>query len=191
MNQPTAVFIGASAGGVAAVQTLLKHLTNFSLPLIIVQHLPYHAQIDSHLVFASHTKLKVCEAQDKTEIQSGHVYFAPPSYHLLVEKDFSLSLSQDEPVQFARPSIDVLFETAATTYGPHACGIVLTGANADGARGLKYIHQKGGYTIVQDPNRAEVSTMPYAAIEMTKPDFIGDLPAIGKKLRAFQKVACQ
>lgn len=187
MSAVRAIFIGASAGGVTATQTLLQHLHDFSIPLVIVQHLPSDALIEPDLVFGAHSNLEVVEAEDKAPIQKKHVYFAPPGYHLLIEKDFSFSLSQDAPVQFARPSIDVLFESAAEAYGNSACGVLLTGANADGASGLQSIYAHGGYTMVQDPKSAEVSTMPLAALELIRPNFVGDVDALARHLKTLDR----
>lgn len=105
------------------------------------------------------------EADEKEEIENGVVYFAPPNYHLLIERDHTFSLSADRRVNFARPSVDVLFESAANAYGSELIGVILTGANNDGARGLKKIKDMGGLTIVQDPASAEARYMPEAAIE--------------------------
>jgi two-component system chemotaxis response regulator CheB len=182
MRPIEAVFIGASAGGITALQMLTREMDDFPLPVVVVQHLPPDAQIEPQLVFGSHTKLPVSEAEDKEQIADHHIYFAPPGYHLLIERDHSFSLSQDDPVQFARPSIDVLFESAAVVYGAGACGIILTGANADGAEGLNTIHSQGGYTMVQDPSSAEVSMMPASALARFQPDFVGNLRAIGQRL---------
>lgn len=178
---PFVICVGTSAGGVTAVQTLLKGLPKgFSPPLLIVQHLPEAAQIEPELIYGSVYEGRVQEAFDKTPIQNGHAYFAPPGYHLLVERDRTLALSQDEPVHFARPSIDVFFESAALSLGSHACGILMTGANQDGALGLQTIQKNGGWTIVQDPDDAEVRYMPESALKIMEPDFVvklNDIPA--------------
>lgn len=178
-----AVFIGTSAGGVMAIQRLLSHLSDdFSTPLVIVQHLPADSTIDPSLIFSHHTSGRVFEAVDKVLIQPGHVYFAPPGYHLSVERDLTLSLSQENPVHYSRPSIDVLFESAAVSIGPRACGVLLTGANSDGAGGLKAIQEAGGITIAQDPSDAESPMMPRSALEIMNPDFVGNLESISRVL---------
>lgn len=184
MNTKTSViFIGTSAGGVSALQKLFSNLPNdFSIPIVVVQHLPADAKIQPELVFGHCGNLKFVEALDKMELKKGHVYFAPPDYHLLIEKNNQLSLSQDEAVHFTRPAIDVLFESAAAAYGAEGCGILLTGANQDGAEGLKNIQECGGYTIVQDPKDAEVSFMPAFAIEKFKPNLIGNIEDIAKHI---------
>ncbi|HEX2556963.1 MAG TPA: chemotaxis protein CheB, partial [Nitrososphaera sp.] len=112
------------------------------------------------------------DADEKEAIRPGFVYFAPPNYHLLVESDHTFSLSIDPKVHFTRPSVDVLFESAADAYGARLIGIILSGANQDGAAGLRYIKQRGGLTIVQDPADAEVSYMPRSAIEVAHPDHV-------------------
>ena len=131
------------------------------------------------------SRIQVKEAADKQTIQPATAYLAPPSYHLLVEYDRVLCLTVDEPVHYARPSIDVLFETAADVYGERLIGVILTGANSDGSQGLKRIQQYGGLTIVQNPATAESPFMPQSAIEAAKPDHIVDLAAIGPLLRTF------
>ncbi len=175
--------IGTSAGGVTTVQALLRELHGkLSLPLLIVQHLPADARVNPALIFGSFTHATVLEAYDKVAVELNHVYFAPPSYHLLIERDFTLSLTQDEPVHFSRPSIDVLFESAARAYGSELCGVLLTGANQDGAAGLKAISDLGGYTMVQDPRDAEVGTMPQAALSLFTPNFTGTVKELSRQL---------
>lgn len=162
-----AVVIGASAGAVDALSALLPPLRrDFPLPIIIVVHLPPDRRSAMAELFRAKCALQVREAEDKDAIMAGIVYFAPPDYHLLVEADRTFSLSCDAPVLFSRPSIDVLFESAADAYGPHLLGIVLTGANGDGARGLKAIIDAGSQAIVQTPSSAFASAMPEAALGM-------------------------
>jgi two-component system chemotaxis response regulator CheB len=183
MNPVRVICVGASAGGITAVQRLLNGLPKlFSLPLVVVQHLHPSTELDVDLVYGRGFSGKVLEARDKMPLEGGTAYFAPPTYHLLIEKDLSLSLSQDEPVNFSRPSIDVLFESAAWAVGDGACGVLLTGANHDGAAGLRQIKDLGGVTIVQDPEEAEVPYMPNAAIELQRPDFILKIDDIAAKL---------
>lgn len=162
-----AIVIGASAGAVEALSALLPPLRrDFPLPIIIVVHLPPDRRSAMAELFRAKCALDVCEAEDKDAIMAGIVYFAPPDYHLLVEADRTFSLSCDAPVLFSRPSIDVLFESAADAYGPRLLGIVLTGANGDGARGLKAIIDAGSQGIVQTPSSAFASAMPEAALRM-------------------------
>lgn len=162
---PGAVVIGASAGAVEALGTLLPSLQpGFRLPVIVVVHLPPDRRSAMAELFRVKCALDVREAEDKEEIVAGTIYFAPPDYHLLIEADKVFSLSCDAPVLFSRPSIDVLFESAADAYGPMLIGIVLTGANGDGARGLKAIIDAGGRGLIQTPSSAFASAMPEAAL---------------------------
>jgi two-component system, chemotaxis family, protein-glutamate methylesterase/glutaminase len=174
-----AIVIGVSAGGMAALGKILPRLpADYHLPLIIVQHISPDA--DNYMIshFDSNTAIKVKEADEKEEIKPGVAYFAPPNYHLLIETDFTFSLSVEERVNFSRPSIDVLFESAIDAWCSGLIGIILTGASSDGSKGLKMIRECGGLTIVQDPQEAEVSVMPEAAIKLTKVDKILKLDAI-------------
>ncbi len=178
-----AVVIGVSAGGTYALQVLLPDIpADFPVPVIVVQHLSAHS--DGYFVnhLNSLCKVHVKEAEEKEKAQPGKIYFSPPNYHLLIEEDGTFSLSIDERVNFARPSIDVLFETASFAYGPGLVGIVLTGANTDGSKGLKQIKEYGGYTIVQNPKTAEVNSMPRAAIAATRVDKVLKIEDISKEL---------
>jgi two-component system chemotaxis response regulator CheB len=160
-----AVVIGASSGAVEALSEVLERLpSEFRLPIMIVVHLP--ADRPSALVdlFRVRCSFEVREAEDKEPVRPAVIYFAPPDYHLLVEVDKSLSLSSDEAVLYSRPSIDVLFESAADAYGPNLIGVVLTGANSDGAAGLRRIWEGGGAALVQSPDTAFSTAMPRAAI---------------------------
>jgi two-component system, chemotaxis family, protein-glutamate methylesterase/glutaminase len=158
------IVVGASSGGLLALRELVDGLPEaFRLPLVVVQH--RHKESD-HLLAAllqDHTTLSVCEIEDKAPVEGGSVYIAPADYHLLFE-GASFALSTDAPVRYSRPSIDVSFESAADTYADRTVGVVLTGANADGARGLKRIVDRGGLAFVQAPETAESPTMPSAAI---------------------------
>lgn len=178
-----AVAIGASAGGIDALFALLDGLRPpLDAAVVIVLHLP--EQHDSLLpqLFAQRTELAVQEAQANAPVQAGTVYVAPPGYHLLVEAERSFALSCDAPELFSRPSIDVLFESCADVYGERLAGIVLTGANEDGARGLATIKRRGGLTAVQDPQEAAHAAMPLAAIERAAPDFVLPLAGLGALL---------
>jgi two-component system chemotaxis response regulator CheB len=158
------IVVGTSWGGLLALRELVDGLPEeLRLPLVVVQH--RHKDSD-HLLAAllqDRTALSVCEVEDKAPIEPGSVYIAPADYHLLFEGD-SFALSIDEPVRYSRPSIDVTFESAADTYAARAVGVVLTGANADGARGLKRIVDRGGLAFVQAPATAESPAMPSAAL---------------------------
>jgi two-component system, chemotaxis family, protein-glutamate methylesterase/glutaminase len=162
---PEAVVIGASAGALEVLSNLLPALpSDYRLPILIVVHLPPdNTSLFAELIRAR-CAIRVREAEDKEPIEPGVVYFAPPDYHLLVEEDKRLSLSDDEPVLFSRPSIDVLFESAADAYGGGLIGVVLTGANSDGANGLKAVVEAGGVAVVQSPGSAYAVAMPEAAI---------------------------
>jgi two-component system, chemotaxis family, protein-glutamate methylesterase/glutaminase len=158
------VVIGTSWGGLAALRELIGGLPpGFAVPVVIVQH--RHKQSDNLLtnLLQERTPLCGCEVEDKAPIKQGYVYLAPADYHLLVERGF-FSLSTDEPVRYSRPSIDVTFVSAADTYTDRSAGVVLTGANADGSRGLKRIVQRGGLALVQRPETAESPAMPLAAL---------------------------
>ncbi len=161
------VVIGASAGGVRAIQQLLGDIPgNFPWPIVCVLHLPQTSSVDPLMVFQRNTALKVVEIEDKLPLEMGCVYFAPAGYHVSIDREHLFSLSQDEPVNYSRPSIDVLFETTARAYADRVFGLLLTGANADGALGLKAIHDGGGWTLVQDPEDAEISFMPAEALRL-------------------------
>jgi len=178
-----AIVIGTSAGGLKALISVLGALpSEFPLPIIIVQHL--HPHSDSYLaqILDAKCQLKVKQADEKESITAGVVYIAPPNYHLLIEEDRSFSLTCEEPVNFARPSVDVLFETAIYAYRDKLIGIILTGANNDGSQGVKKIKQIGGYVIVQAPATAEADAMPKAAIAATQVDKILPITQIGPYL---------
>lgn len=162
---PEAVVIGASAGALEALSVILPSLpADYRLPLLIVVHVPPDKKSILAELFQAKCNIKVREAEDKEPISAGTAYFAPPDYHLLVETDESLSLSNEEPVLYSRPSLNVLFETAADAYGPSLIAIVLSGANEDGAKGLRAVAQAGGMVIVQSPEGAYARAMPEAAI---------------------------
>lgn len=168
-----AVVIGASAGGVEALLTLLSDLPEtWRLPLVVVVHLPEGRNSLLAQVFGQRLRMPVLEAADKAVITNGALYFAPPSYHLSIERERAFSLSCEPPVLWSRPSIDVLMSSAADAYGAALAGILLTGANQDGAQGMRDIRLAGGLTAVQDPEDAEVATMPRAAIALHAPDFV-------------------
>lgn len=178
------VAIGASWGGLDALKIVLGGLPpTFSLPVAIVQHRSSESG-DAGLVsyYDDLCSLPVCAVEDKQPIEPAHVYFAPSDYHLLVEPSH-FDLSEDLPIQFSRPSIDVLFEAAADAFGASTIGVVLTGMNEDGAAGLRAIKQAGGFTIVQEPSTAERSSMPAAAIAAVgRPDLVVPLDEIPQHL---------
>ncbi len=162
-----AVVVGTSAGGLKALKQLVEGLdTVFQLPILVVQHLSPHSDSFLPRYLGQFTHLKVKEADPHEPILSGCVYTAPPNYHMHIEKNGIILLSVDEKVNFARPSIDILFESAAWVYQQHLIGILMTGANNDGARGMCQIKSLGGLTIAQRPSEAEVSIMPESAIAL-------------------------
>lgn len=182
-----AILVGASAGGVEALLKVFGHLRKgFRLPVLVVLHLPDERDSQLAKVFGHRLAVPVEEARDKQRIVPGTVYVAPAGYHLSVEQDRSLSLSLEEPVHYSRPSIDVLFESAADAYGPNLLAVVLTGANDDGARGLARVRELGGITVVQDPDEALVPTMPEAALALHEPDHILTLQGIGQLLAGLE-----
>ncbi len=165
------VVVGVSAGGLDALSHVIPGLPGgFPLPVVVVQH----RRPDADDFLAAHldrqSPLPVKEADDKELVRAGAVYLAPADYHLLIEEDGAFALSVDEPVNYCRPSIDVLFDSAADVYKDKVIGVVLTGANSDGSRGLKHIKQRGGLAVVQDPASAEAACMPRAAIKATSVD---------------------
>jgi two-component system chemotaxis response regulator CheB len=175
------IVIGGSAGAMTVLTELLPTIpANYPIPIVIVVHL-HPRQDNSHIArLSSLCALRVKEADEKEPLQPGTIYLAPPNYHLLIEKDHTFSLSVDERVNYSRPAIDVLFESAAQAYGAHVVGVVLTGANNDGAEGLRQIKEHGGLTVVQDPRTAESTYMPQAALEATPVDHMLSVPEIGK-----------
>ncbi len=178
-----AVVIGASAGGVEALGALLPALpAGYRLPVFCILHLPADRESRLAELFGERLPLPVREAADKQAIEPGTVYFAGAGYHLSVERDFTFSLSCEPPVHFARPAIDVLMDSSADAYGPGLVGILLTGANQDGAAGMAAIHAGGGLTVVQDPDDAQVATMPQSAIDRFSPHLILPLARIGALL---------
>lgn len=174
-----AVVIGASAGGIHAIKAIIMALPgNFQLPVIIVQHISPLSDSYWITLMDSLSALTVKEADEKEKIRNGSIYITPPNYHLLIERDETFSLTIDPKVNYARPSIDVLFESAADVYGDQLIGVVLTGSNSDGANGLRRIKEHGGLAMVQDPATAESASMPAAAIAATQIDYILPLEEI-------------
>jgi two-component system, chemotaxis family, protein-glutamate methylesterase/glutaminase len=171
--------IGGSAGGVDALIGLLPSIpADYRATVVCILHVP--ADRDSRLaeLFELRAALPVREARDKEAIQPGVIYFAGSGYHLSIERDRCFSLSCEPPVQFARPAIDILMESAADAYGPLMAGILLTGANHDGADGMCRIRERGGLTVVQDPGEAQASAMPEEAIRRCAPDLVLPLSGI-------------
>jgi len=177
------IVMGGSAGALLALGSILPSLpADFPLPIALVLHVP--PTKPSYLVEAlrQECELRVKEAEDKEPLAPATLYVAPPNYHLLIEKRREFSLSADELVHFSRPAIDVLFESAADAYGPATLGLLLSGANEDGARGIARIQEQGGISVVQSPETASMATMPEAALRIAKPDHVAALPDIGPLL---------
>lgn len=174
------IVIGCSMGGMAALEAIFSQIPgSFDVPIIVAQH-RYRTSGEALPAFLRrHSELQVVDATDKQWIKPGNVYLAPANYHLLVDRGGELSLSVDEVVSYSRPSIDVLFESAANAYTSGTIGVVLTGANADGAVGAKRIKERGGFVVVQDPATAESAEMPKAAIQAARVDRILPLDRIG------------
>ncbi len=173
------VVIGASIGGLKALQEVLAGLPqDFPVPVVIVQHRGKDSETGLCDFLARTSRIPISEPEDKESILQGHAYLAPRDYHLLVT-DGSFALSTDSPVAFARPSVDVLFESAADEFNERTIGVILTGANRDGARGLAAIKSRGGLTIVENPELATCREMPDSAIAGSAVDRILALEEIG------------
>ncbi len=173
-----AIVIGGSAGALEALAVILPALpSSCDVPIVVVVHLPPGAPSLLPTVLQPRTALLVKEVEDKEPVMGRTIYVAPPNYHVLVERDGMFALSVDDLVHFSRPAIDVLFESASEVYGPHLAGVVLAGANADGAAGLAAIKRRGGLTIAQAPDSAAVRAMPQAAIDAGAVDHV--LPPAG------------
>lgn len=187
--KPGVVVVGASAGGFRALERVLRTLPpTFSLPIVAVQHRSRESTDAYAEVIGGTTALPVRDADDEAPLRAPGVYLGPPDYHVLVEPG-RLVLSVDEPVAFSRPSIDVLFESAADAYGPGVVAVLLTGANQDGARGLARVKQAGGFAIVQDPHTAESPEMPAAGIAYAPVDRIVPLDRIADEIVRRSEVA--
>jgi two-component system chemotaxis response regulator CheB len=182
MAKPNVVVVGTSAGGLKALEKVFGALpSEFALPIVAVQHRSRESELFVS-VMQRMVHVPVHEAEDNEPLVAPGIYLAPPDYHLLVEPGGRLALSTDEPIGYSRPSIDVLFESAADTYGAGVLGVLLTGANQDGARGLARIRAAGGVAIVQDPATAESPEMPTAAISSGAVDSVLPLGEIAGEL---------
>jgi two-component system, chemotaxis family, protein-glutamate methylesterase/glutaminase len=186
-RQVDAVVVGASAGGVEALSVLLAALPPaLRAAVFVVLHLPKDRPSLLVDIFQPRCARPVREAQDKEAVEAGTVYVAPPDYHLLIEEGPRLALSVDDPVHFSRPSIDVLFESAADVFGERLLGIILTGASRDGADGLDAVRRTGGWTVVQTPATAHAMAMPAAAIGRGPVDAVLDVEEIAALLREIE-----
>jgi len=173
MSDYKAVVIGGSAGSFALVLKILSKLRpDFDLPIIICMHRLKHIRSGLAENLDLKSSMKVVEPMDKERIEKGKVYLAPSNYHMYVEFDGTISLSIEDVNNQSRPSIDYTLSSAASSYREKCIGIILTGANKDGAKGLKDIADKKGFTIVQDPKTAEVETMPKSALKIMTPNLV-------------------
>jgi two-component system chemotaxis response regulator CheB len=176
----SAIAIGTSAGGLHALSSLLSQLpADYSIPVVVVQHRSKDQRDLLEEVLQHKCRIRIKQADEKEPVQGGTVYIAPPDYHLLIEEDRTFSLSCDERVLYSRPAIDVLFESAAVAYKDQLVGVILTGANGDGAAGIATIKKYGGLTIAQDPREAQFPVMPRASIDTKKVKYIWPLSEIG------------
>lgn len=180
------IVIGGSAGAIEVLQTMVRGLsTSFAPAMVVIVHLPPDARGVLHEVLGGAERPPMKVAEDKEPIVPGNVYFATPGYHLLVEGDRTFALSLDEPVHFSRPSIDVLLESAAEVYRERMMGVILSGANPDGAAGLKAVADAGGTTVVQLPASAEVPAMPEAALRACPRSVVADVAGLTALLAGF------
>ena len=188
MRSQKVLVVGASAGGVRAVQDLFGWLrADLNIPIVVVLHIGRNPAVDYHLIYGNSFKGEIFDILDKMPLLPNQAYFAPADYHVYFERGHSLALGQEEPVHFARPSIDVAFSSAAETLGTLVCGVLLTGGNQDGAAGLKEIREAGGLTLVQDPKNAEFPIMPRSALDLFTPDAILDLKGIANRVNIWAK----
>lgn len=183
-----AIVMGVSSGGMNAMKIMFALLPgDFTMPIIVVQHLSSRSDSQWIKLLNDKCALRIKEADEKEKISPGIIYIAPPNYHLLIEKNKTFSLSIDGRVNYARPSIDVLFESAAEAYTSKLIGVVLTGSNNDGTKGIKQIKELGGMAIIQDPATAESAFMPESAMEAIEPDYILPLEEIVELLVKMDK----
>ncbi|WP_343652374.1 chemotaxis protein CheB [Stenotrophomonas sp.] len=182
--RPALVVVGASAGGVAALQQLLGSLpASLPVPVLVVLHLPRDRSSRIAEVLAPYCVVALREAEDKQPLQPGTVTFAPPDYHLLVEDTEAVALSMDEPVLFSRPAIDPLFESAAAVFGAGVLAVLLTGASSDGSEGVAAVRSAGGRAWLQCPEEAEASMMPASALQHAGADAVLSLETLCCRLK--------
>ncbi|MBI9070941.1 MAG: chemotaxis protein CheB [Melioribacteraceae bacterium] len=183
------VVIGVSAGGMQILPEILSGIKdNFPLPVIIVNHIAPSSDNYFAMLLQEKCKLKVKEADEKELIENSVIYTSPPNYHLLIESDKTFCLSVDQRINYARPSIDVLFYSASDVYKSRIISVVLTGANSDGAKGARYIKKNGGLVIVQDPATAYIEVMPQSVIDICEVDFILNPNQIAEKLNKLAEI---
>ena len=177
------IVIGGSAGSLQPLFRILAALpSSFQIPVLLVLHRTPGTDTNLEELLAIKTSMKVCEIEEKEKIDNGCIYICPPDYHVLIEPDKTFSLDASEKVNFSRPSLDVVFISAADVYGSSLTAIILSGANTDGAEGLSHVKSKGGTTIVQQPEEAMVPYMPEQAIRHMKPDHILTSEEMGEYL---------
>lgn len=177
------VVAGASWGGIeAATQVFAALPADFPAPVVLVQHQRISAENRLAELLSSRTPLRVVTPQHGEKLQPGTLYVAPPGYHALIEETDVLALGMHWPVHYCRPAIDELFFSAGQIYGRGTLGLILTGANEDGAEGIRYISRRGGVTVVQDPATAEAPIMPKAAIALGGAQYVVPLQDIGQFL---------
>ncbi len=188
MTRPRLVAIGTSWGGLEALGVLLSGLSpSFRPAVVVVQHRGRSTPDGAMRHYLTERcALPVVDTEDKEPIEPGTIYLGPPDYHLLVDEG-TLSLSLEAPVSYSRPSVDVLFETAADSYGPELVAVVLTGANSDGSRGVVSVKAAGGRVLVQDPEEAEKPDMPTAAIATGAVDEVLDLKGLARRLNQMDR----
>lgn len=181
---PEVMVVGASAGGVAALQAIVQALpAGLSVPVLVVLHVPRDRNSRIVEVLAPHCAVPLREAEDKQPIERGTVTFAPPDYHLLVEDRSSVALSIDPPVLYSRPAIDPLFESAAAVFGPRVLALLLTGASSDGSEGVAAVRAAGGRAWLQCPEEAEASMMPASALQHAGADAVLPLELMCRRLK--------
>jgi len=191
MRPLAAIVIGASTGGVEALLQILPALrADAMVSVLVVLHLPRERSSLLAEIFAPRCRLPVRDVQDKDPVLDGTIYFAPPDYHLLVDDGPSLALSMDPPVEYSRPSVSVLFESAAAVYGPRLLAVLLTGAGSDGASGLQAVQRAGGMTVVQQPASARMPQMPEAALARVTADHVLTLEDIMSQFEALPCGVC-
>jgi len=168
------ILVGGSAGSGPLIKQILRNMPeNFTIPLIIIRHISIdERELSSGEILSEIYSINVKEPADKEQIQDSTIYVAPAGYHLMLEEEGTFAMSLDAKIHYCRPSIDVLFESAAYAFGPSVAAILLSGANSDGAKGLKKINDFGGVTVIQDPVTAQFPSMPYSALEETVVDHI-------------------
>lgn len=185
-----AIAIGASAGGIEALSVVLPAIpSSAAAAVFVVLHLPRDKPSLLPAIFSPKCSVAVREAIHDEPVEPATVYFAPPDYHLLIDDGPRLALSCDEPVHYARPSVDALFESAADVYGAYLLAILLSGANQDGAAGLAYVQKLGGLTIVQDPETAQVPQMPLSALSRLTPDAVMSLSEIAELMQSLPTIS--